>query len=143
MRRIFTALPGVQVLFSFGHKYDLGAEEMYSDPGFLRHASNVTNLLDKSVNMLINNSTAPLLAILKAMGSRHVGYGLKSEHYPVIGESLIETLRGIVADQFTEEVEVAWVMIFGVISSAMLEGAKEAEAADDSSEESCNLKEIA
>eukprot|EP00549_Striatella_unipunctata_P020831 CAMPEP_0118702284 /NCGR_PEP_ID=MMETSP0800-20121206/17795_1 /TAXON_ID=210618 ORGANISM="Striatella unipunctata, Strain CCMP2910" /NCGR_SAMPLE_ID=MMETSP0800 /ASSEMBLY_ACC=CAM_ASM_000638 /LENGTH=174 /DNA_ID=CAMNT_0006603447 /DNA_START=66 /DNA_END=590 /DNA_ORIENTATION=+ len=126
-RKIFDTAPAAQYMFSFGEKFPLGAEEMYADPEFLRHASNVVNAVDRAVSML-GRSVRPLVAILKAMGGRHHGYGVLPAHYPIVGDALIGTLSDALGEKFTDEVKAAWVEIYGVISSAMLEGHDAAEA---------------
>src|ERR1700744_1480755 len=48
-----------------------------------------------------------------ALAKRHVGYGAKPEHYPVVGGALLFTLeKGLGAD-WTPEVAQAWIEGYG------------------------------
>jgi hemoglobin-like flavoprotein len=57
--------------------------------------------------------------VLDRLGDRHRGYGVLPEYYDVVGAVLIETLQEILADKFTDDVKVAWVAAFQLISTIM------------------------
>jgi hemoglobin-like flavoprotein len=83
-----------------------------------------------SALVLLRRSLRNLDAIIPAlrrMGARHVGYGARPEHYPVVGEVLIASMADIAGDAWRPEWDVAWAGAFGVVAGAMLDGA---EAAD-------------
>ena len=63
-----------------------------------------------------------LVTILKKLGLKHKAYGVIPPHYDVVGQALIGTLGDAMGEKFTEEVKSAWVEIYGVISSTMIEG---------------------
>ena len=46
--------------------------------------------------------------LLYDLGNRHVSYGAKIEHFPIIIDALVETLSEGLGDQFTDEVKIAW-----------------------------------
>ena len=63
-----------------------------------------------------------MLPAIKEMGKRHVGYGVKPEHYALVGGALLWTLeKGLGAD-FTSEVKAAWtetyISLAGVMNGA-------------------------
>ena len=66
-----------------------------------------------------------LVPVLRSLGGRHVGYGVRDHHYAVVGAALIETLEQGLGDAFTAEVREAWVTLYGVVSRTMMEGALE------------------
>ncbi len=39
------------------------------------------------------DNLAPLLGVIDGLGSRHVGYGVRDEHYAQVGEALLWTLE--------------------------------------------------
>jgi methyl-accepting chemotaxis protein len=80
-------------------------------------------LLRKSLRDL--DSIAPKL---RQLGARHVAYGARPEHYPVVAEVLLASMAEIAEDAWTPEVEAAWAGALGLVATAMLEGAEEAEA---------------
>jgi len=65
-----------------------------------------------------------LATTLGAMGRQHsVDYGVTSEMYPMVGESLLATLAEIAGADWTPDMEAAWAEAFGAISGLMLQGA--------------------
>ena len=62
---------------------------------------------------------------LMALGARHAGYGVKDYHYKTVGEALIWTLERGLADQFTPDVERAWVRVYLLVAATMQAGADE------------------
>ena len=62
---------------------------------------------------------------LMELGARHAGYGVKDHHYKVVGDALIWTLERGLADQFTPEVERAWVRVYLLVAATMQAGADE------------------
>ena len=67
---------------------------------------------------------ATLLPVLRQLGVRHGGYGVKDSHYATVGGALIQTLEQGLGVAFTDEVRQAWVDLYGVISSTMIEAAQ-------------------
>ena len=69
----------------------------------------------------------PAVRLLEELGARHVAYGARPEHYPVVHDVLLATLRTEGAG-FDDEAERAWRALLRQIAGAMLRGA--ARAAD-------------
>lgn len=59
-------------------------------------------------------------AAVEELARRHVGYGVKAEHYGPVGEALIWTLQTGLGPAFTPDVRDAWVKTYGAITSVML-----------------------
>jgi methyl-accepting chemotaxis protein len=59
---------------------------------------------------------------LQDLGARHVGYGAKPEHYPVVGEVMIQTMAEIARDAWKPEYTAAWKDAYQVIQDVMLSG---------------------
>jgi nitric oxide dioxygenase len=70
------------------------------------------------------DDVAPFLVKL---GARHVRYGVRPEHFTVVGESLLWTLEQGLGEAFTPSVRDAWVAAWNVIADAMLTGMRQAE----------------
>ena len=71
-----------------------------------------------------------LVPVLKDLGAKHAKYGVAAEHYPVVGTAFLKTLKvGLGLVVFTPEVEAAYAAMWDVVSTTMLQGAKEAAAA--------------
>jgi hemoglobin-like flavoprotein len=64
-----------------------------------------------------------LLPVLRSLGARHAGYGVRDTHYATVGAALIQTLEQGLGDAFTPEVREAWVALYGIVSRTMMEAA--------------------
>jgi nitric oxide dioxygenase len=83
--------------------------------------------------VLLRKSLRDLDAIvpkLRALGARHVAYGAEPEHYPVVGQALIESMADVGGAAWRPEYSAAWAAAFDVVAGAMLDGAAAHELAD-------------
>lgn len=60
---------------------------------------------------------------LRAMGRKHVDYGVTEEMYDWVGECLLVTLAELADEAWTPEVAAAWTEAYGAIRGLMLAGA--------------------
>jgi hemoglobin-like flavoprotein len=58
---------------------------------------------------------------IKNLAVRHNKYGAKAEHYAVVGECLIWTLKAGLAERWTKQMEEAWLAVYTVLANAMVE----------------------
>jgi nitric oxide dioxygenase len=108
--RLFAAAPAVRPLFP---------EDMGRQKAMLLGAL-----------VLVRKSLRNLDAIvpkLRELGARHVAYGARPEHYPVVGATLIASMAAVAGEAWKPEFEAAWGAAFDVVAGVMLEGAAEAE----------------
>jgi len=110
--RLFATAPSVRVLFP---------RDMTTQKKMLLSA---LVLLRKSLRNLDE-----IVPALRTLGARHVAYGAKPEHYPVVGSVLLESMAAIAGDAWTPAYQRAWAAAFDVVAGTMLEGAREAELA--------------
>jgi nitric oxide dioxygenase len=61
-----------------------------------------------------------ILPAASALAKRHVAYGAKAEHYPVVGATLLWTLEKGLGDAWTPELAQAWTTAYGVLSGFMI-----------------------
>jgi hemoglobin-like flavoprotein len=72
-----------------------------------------------------------ILPAASALAKRHVGYGAKPEHYPVVGGALLYTLEKGLGEVWTSELAGAWTAAYGTLSGYMIsEAYGRAEAAE-------------
>ena len=64
-----------------------------------------------------------LAPVVRQLGARHVGYGVRTEHYATVGSALLWTLGEGLGEKFTPEVRDAWAAAYGLLSDAMQMGA--------------------
>jgi hemoglobin-like flavoprotein len=61
-----------------------------------------------------------VLPAASALAKRHVSYGARSEHYPVVGSALLWTLEKGLGDAWTPELAAAWIAAYGTLSGFMI-----------------------
>jgi hemoglobin-like flavoprotein len=71
-----------------------------------------------------------ILPAASALATRHVSYGAKAEHYPVVGGALLWTLEKGLADGWTPEIAEAWTAAYGTLSGYMISQAYGSQAAE-------------
>jgi hemoglobin-like flavoprotein len=110
--RLFEVAPGVKPLFA--------------DVDMVRQRQALLNML-----IVLRESLHDLDDIapdLQALGARHAAeYGAQPEHYPVVGEVLIESMAAIGGDDWKPEYTAAWQEAYGVVQDVMLAGAAPAQ----------------
>ncbi len=80
----------------------------------------------KSLSAVILNLRYPtqLEESLKGLGTRHVKYGTLPEHYPLVGSALLMSFEQLLGDDWTEELQMAWIEAYDAITEIMLSGAE-------------------
>jgi nitric oxide dioxygenase len=61
-----------------------------------------------------------ILPAASALAKRHISYGAKVEHYPVVGSALLWTLEKGLGDGWTPDVADAWTSAYGTLSGYMI-----------------------
>jgi nitric oxide dioxygenase len=61
-----------------------------------------------------------VLPAASALAKRHVSYGARAEHYPVVGAALLWTLEKGLGDAWTPETAAAWTAAYGALSGFMI-----------------------
>ena len=64
-----------------------------------------------------------ILPAASALAKRHVEYGAKPEHYPVVGEALLWTLARALGPRWTPQIASAWTAAYTTVSDVMIEAA--------------------
>jgi hemoglobin-like flavoprotein len=108
--RLFTIAPQVQPLFA---DVDM--------PHQRQKLLTTLVLLRQSLRDL--ESVVPTL---KALGARHVTYGALPEHYPAVGQALLEAMAEIGGSAWIDDYTRAWTDAYQVVQDTMLSGTTEA-----------------
>jgi nitric oxide dioxygenase len=69
-----------------------------------------------------------LLPVVRDLGSRHAGYGVKEEHYDVVGQALLWTLEKGLGSDFTPDTKAAWTEVYTVLADTMKSAARQVAA---------------
>jgi nitric oxide dioxygenase len=57
------------------------------------------------------------------LGSRHVGYGARADHYDLVGAAMLAALAEVLGAEFTTETADAWRYAYNLVAEAMQQGA--------------------
>ena len=72
---------------------------------------------------VVVNGLSDLESVLpgaSALAKRHVAYGAKPAHYPVVGATLLCTLEQGLGEAWTPDVAAAWTAAYGTLSGYMI-----------------------
>jgi hemoglobin-like flavoprotein len=64
-----------------------------------------------------------IMATVQSLARRHVGYGVRNEHYAHVGQALLETLQEGLGNTFTTPVREAWIAAYALLSGVMIAAA--------------------
>lgn len=64
-----------------------------------------------------------ILSTIQALGKRHKGYGVQTEHYATVGAALLWTLEQGLGEAFTPEVKDAWTEAYTLLATVVQETA--------------------
>jgi hemoglobin-like flavoprotein len=62
-------------------------------------------------------------------GARHVRYGTLDEHYPTVGQAMLDMLAEVLGEEFTPATRQAWTEFYVYASDTMKRGAAKVPAA--------------
>ncbi|WP_288843500.1 globin family protein [uncultured Deefgea sp.] len=65
------------------------------------------------------NDLPKLMPVLKKLALRHVDYGVKNEHYTLVGNALLRTLKIGLGDSFNDETREAWTTTYRLMAKVM------------------------
>ena len=108
-KRLFETAPYLKPMFS--ESIPVQSKKLMAMIGY------VINRLDK-LDTIIED--------IKQLARRHVTYGVREEHYEIVGDALLWTLEQALANLFTNEVKQAWATCYNLLASAMLQATVEA-----------------
>jgi nitric oxide dioxygenase len=61
-----------------------------------------------------------VLPAASALAKKHVAYGVKAEHYPIVGGALLWTLEQGLGEAWNPELAAAWTTAYGTLSGYMI-----------------------
>lgn len=64
---------------------------------------------------------------LVEMGKRHVGYGAKPEHYPIVCRVMVEAMAETGGTEWNATLTNEWSQALGLVAEVMMDGAREAK----------------
>lgn len=67
------------------------------------------------------DKTDTLLNDIRQLAYRHVQYGVKEEHYGMVGAALLWTLEQALQSKWNDEVKEGWIACYEFLSAAMID----------------------
>ncbi|WP_420832378.1 NO-inducible flavohemoprotein [Paenibacillus humicola] len=61
-----------------------------------------------------------ILPAVRQIAHKHRSLGIKPEHYPIVGETLLAAIKDVLGDAATDEILAAWAEAYGVIADAFI-----------------------
>ncbi|WP_165726582.1 NO-inducible flavohemoprotein [Pseudoalteromonas sp. SA25] len=101
-KRLFSHNPELKNIFNMANQ-DTGRQQFALFNALAAYAQNIDNL-------------AVLKEALTRINHKHTSLNILPEHYPIVGAHLIGTLKELLPDQFTPDVEYAWREAYGVLA---------------------------
>ena len=105
---LFREDPSLQSMFR-GNMVEQGAKLMQMIGG-------AVGLLDKP---------QLLTPVLRNLGRRHRGYGVRPAHYATVGAALMKTLEQGLGEAFDEATRSAWAAMYRLVSDLMIEASSD------------------
>ncbi|AUW94357.1 nitric oxide dioxygenase [Sulfobacillus thermotolerans] len=62
-----------------------------------------------------------ILPVVRQVGHKHRGLGVKPEHYPIIGENLLAAMKEVLGDAATDDIIGAWAQAYEMIAGAFID----------------------
>jgi len=66
-----------------------------------------------------------LLPQVRALGARHVGYGVVERDYETVGTALLWTFEKALSREFTPKMRAAWAAVYNLLAQTMKEGSRQ------------------
>ena len=102
-------------------------------PLFQHNIQDQSRKLMTTLKMAVDGLEHPneLTFALRALGRRHVQYGVKNQYYDTVGEALLWSLQDALGADFTPEARSAWLTVYLWLAGTMKDAAAEVEASFD------------
>jgi len=104
--RLFKHNPELKDIFNMSNQ-KTGRQNSALFDAILAYAKNIDNL-------------TVLKMAVERITQKHTSLHIQPEHYQIVGLHLIETLRELLPEQFTEQVESAWTAAYGVLANVFI-----------------------
>lgn len=109
--RMFSHNPEVLAFFNPAHQH-AGTQQRALAAAVCAYAQNIEDL-------------APLAEPVELIAHKHVSLGVQPEHYPIVGENLLASIREVLGDLATDELIAAWGEAYGMLADVLIAREKE------------------
>lgn len=106
-KNMFSRNPEVAPLFNMDRQKS-GEQPKALAMTILAAAQNVDNL-------------GAIMPVVEKIAVKHCDCGVKEEHYPIVGENLLLSIKEVLGDAATDEIINAWGATYGVIAQVFID----------------------
>ena len=96
-------------------------EPMFNRTTIKEQSKELLNMFSHIIGKL--DRLPDILDEVAKLAQRHVIYGVKPEHYTVLGEALLWTLEKGLGEKWNDELKEAWTRFYTTLSGAMIHAA--------------------
>ncbi|KQN25865.1 hypothetical protein ASE86_06620 [Sphingomonas sp. Leaf33] len=106
----------------YGRLFDLAPE---TRPLFKSDMDEQGRVLIRSLATIITGLSRfdAMVPTLTDLAIRHDGYGVRRDHYAIVGTAIIDMLEVVCPDDFDDSVRAAWIEAYGLIADTMIAAA--------------------
>lgn len=105
-QRMFRANPELMHIFNMANQHS-GRQQAALFEAIAAYAKNIENL-------------EVLQSAVERIAHKHTSLAIKAEHYAIVGHHLIETLRELLPQQFSSDVEEAWTSAYTFLANIFI-----------------------
>lgn len=113
--RLFTIAPEVKPMFGNADMSEQGKKLMTTIGIAVKGLTNLEKIVPTVQNL----------------GVKHLDYGVKKEHFAIVGEALIFTLEKGLGDDWNDELKEAWATTYQILADTMIDAMEKAVAAQE------------
>ena len=105
-QRLFVHNPELQDIFNMSNQHT-GRQQVALFEAIAAYAKNIENL-------------SALTTAVERIAQKHTSFNIQAEHYAIVGQHLIETLRELAPEAFTSNVEEAWTSAYQFLAGIFI-----------------------
>ncbi|MBA4723399.1 MAG: NO-inducible flavohemoprotein [Alcanivorax sp.] len=110
-QRMFRENPEVLAFFNPAHQH-AGTQQRALAAAICAYARNIEN-------------PAMLAGAVELIAQKHVSLGIQAEHYPIVGENLLASIREVLGEAATDEIIDAWAAAYGTLADLFIQRERE------------------
>lgn len=106
-QRMFSHNPEVKAFFNPAHQ-QAGTQQRALAGAICAYAQHIDN-------------PSALASAVELIAQKHASLGIKAEHYPIVGENLLASIREVLGEAATDEIINAWAEAYGVLADIFIQ----------------------
>lgn len=100
---------------------DPSAKDLFADIDMNQMGFKLMQTLGAAVSALADPEPFLFNEKGRALGQRHLAYGVRKEQYPLVGQALLWAFEQQLGDDFTAMMRIAWVKVFNALANLAME----------------------